>query len=78
MYSTMVIPFDLKGKVAIVTGGADGLGFQFALELLKKEAKARRTLDISENIGRKAVVQLNSEFGPNKAVFVKTDVTDYN
>ncbi|KAH0998954.1 hypothetical protein HUJ05_009554, partial [Dendroctonus ponderosae] len=44
MYSTMVIPFDLKGKVAIVTGGADGLGFQFALELLKKEAKARRTL----------------------------------
>lgn len=37
----MVIPFDLKGKLAIVTGGAEGLGFHFDLELLKKEVKVR-------------------------------------
>lgn len=34
-----MVAFDIKGKVAIVTGGASGLGFYYALELLRKQAK---------------------------------------
>lgn len=33
--------------------------------------------DISLDLGRNAVEDLEAEFGSNKAIFVKTDVTDY-
>lgn len=37
-----MVDFDIKRKVAIVTGGAAGIGFQFARQLLKKQAKVRK------------------------------------
>ncbi|KAH1017480.1 hypothetical protein HUJ05_008113, partial [Dendroctonus ponderosae] len=70
--------FNIKGKVAVVTGGAAGLGFQFARHLLKKQAKAVVLADILPESGQKAVLQLEKEFGLNKAIFIKTDVSDYD
>lgn len=33
--------------------------------------------DVSLEMGRHAVEDLEQEFGNNRAIFVKTDVTDY-
>lgn len=33
------MPFDIKGKVAVITGGVSGIGFQNALELLYNGVK---------------------------------------
>ncbi|ERL83840.1 hypothetical protein D910_01098 [Dendroctonus ponderosae] len=77
-YSASMVSFNIKGKVAIVTGGASGLGLHYALELLKKQAKAVVIADVSAELGRKAIEQFEREFGAKKAIFIKADVTDYN
>lgn len=64
---------DLRGKTAIVTGGAMGIGFGIANRLV--EAGANVVIaDINEEIGNKAASDLNSEGG--KIVFIKTDVAN--
>lgn len=32
--------------------------------------------DLNPEIGAKALLEIEAEFGPNKAIYVKTDVTD--
>lgn len=34
--------------------------------------------DVSDEVGRQAIGQIEREFGPRKSIFVKADVTDYN
>ncbi|XP_050515483.1 15-hydroxyprostaglandin dehydrogenase [NAD(+)]-like [Diabrotica virgifera virgifera] len=70
--------FQIAGKVALVTGGASGLGLNFAKSLLSKGAKGVTLADINERDGKKIAEELNQQFGKNKAIFVKTDVTDYS
>ncbi|KAL1497785.1 hypothetical protein ABEB36_008683 [Hypothenemus hampei] len=71
------MPYQIEGKVALVTGGASGLGFNFAKGLLKNGLKGVTVADIDENIALKAVQELKSEFGERKAIFVQTDVTNF-
>lgn len=33
--------------------------------------------DVNENAGEEAVKEISNEFGPNKVLYVKTDVTNY-
>ncbi len=56
--------FGLEGKVAIVTGGASGIGFNYSNELLNNGAKV-------------IVADLNGEEGEqsNGSYFIKCDVT---
>jgi NAD(P)-dependent dehydrogenase (short-subunit alcohol dehydrogenase family) len=61
---------DVKDKVAIITGGASGLGEACLRNLLKDGAKVA-ILDFDANNGER----LASELGKN-VLFVKTDVTD--
>ncbi|KAF5304810.1 hypothetical protein FQR65_LT07827 [Abscondita terminalis] len=65
----------IKGKVAIVTGGASGIGLSCVKELLRNGLKAVTIADIDEDKGQEAVSQLLKEFGDNKAIFIKIDVT---
>ncbi|XP_023014538.2 15-hydroxyprostaglandin dehydrogenase [NAD(+)] isoform X2 [Leptinotarsa decemlineata] len=68
--------FNLQGKVALITGGARGLGFQFAKELLKNGVRGITISDCDPVEGSTAAETLNKEFGRGKVIFIKTDVTD--
>ncbi|KAK5639028.1 hypothetical protein RI129_011520 [Pyrocoelia pectoralis] len=66
--------FDLNKKVAIVTGGAQGIGLAIVKELLRNGLKGVAVLDVNEIAGQKAVDEIQKEFGPEKVLFQKTDV----
>jgi NAD(P)-dependent dehydrogenase (short-subunit alcohol dehydrogenase family) len=62
----------VKGKVAIITGGASGIGKATA-SLLAKEGAKVVVADINEVNGKKVAEEIKHEGG--KAIFVKHDVT---
>lgn len=64
----------LQGKVAIVTGAAQGLGRAFSEILLKNGAKVMLS-DVNKANGEKTLSELRSQFGQGQADFVKCDVT---
>jgi 3(or 17)beta-hydroxysteroid dehydrogenase len=63
----------VKGKIALVTGAASGIGQAIAV-LLAKEGAEVIIADIGETAGREVVDEINSEGG--KAFFQVLDVTD--
>lgn len=69
--------FEIQGKVALITGGASGLGLQYALALLEKGLKGVTLADVAVEAGNEAIADIERRFGKNKAIFVKTDVTNY-
>ena len=64
---------DLKGKTAIVTGGAMGIGFGIAYRLAEAGANVV-VADLNQEAGIKAVAELAGKGW--KAAFIKTDVAD--
>lgn len=62
----------VKGKVAIITGAASGLG-RGAADLLAKEGAKVILADINETDGRKAAEEIKRDGG--EAVFMKLDVS---
>lgn len=84
--------FDISGKVALVTGGASGLGYHFVDQLLEKGAKVIRKIcnnkkkndlcqgvtiaDVSEENGAKVVQEYEQKYSKERILFVKTDVTN--
>ncbi|KAB0796091.1 hypothetical protein PPYR_10152 [Photinus pyralis] len=65
----------VTGKVALITGGARGIGAAIARELLKAGLKGVVIIDINEEEGLHLVDEFNNEFGQGKALFLKTDVS---
>lgn len=39
--------------------------------------KGAALVDVRSDLGQNAVQDIENEFGQNKAIFIKTDVTDY-
>ncbi len=62
--------FDLKGQVAIVTGGAMGIGAGIAARLAEQGASVV-VADVDEAAGRATAQTLP---GPGKSLFVRTDL----
>ena len=62
----------LAGKVAVVTGGTDGIGKAIALTFAREGAKVI-ILGRNETKGRKAVAEINAA---GEATYMKADVSD--
>ncbi|GLV42279.1 Photoreceptor dehydrogenase [Carabus blaptoides fortunei] len=67
---------DFKGKVALVTGGAAGIGRAYCEELLKQGCKVS-ICDINSDAGDEMIEQLGNKYGKDKVLFCPCDVTDY-
>ncbi|XP_012259443.2 15-hydroxyprostaglandin dehydrogenase [NAD(+)]-like [Athalia rosae] len=65
----------IKNKLALVTGGANGMGFSYARELLRNGASHVAILDLINSTGQEAVNKLNAEFGKRRAIFIACDVS---
>ena len=65
----------LNNKVAIVTGGAQGFGAGIAEALFELKLNVV-VADLNEETGNLFVTKLSSNKSSNKAVFIRTDVSD--
>ncbi|XP_007894131.1 15-hydroxyprostaglandin dehydrogenase [NAD(+)] isoform X2 [Callorhinchus milii] len=64
---------DLKGKVCLITGAAQGIGKSFAETLLGLGAKVV-LLDVNESEGEACKESLDKTFDANSSLFIKCDV----
>ncbi|KPJ01718.1 15-hydroxyprostaglandin dehydrogenase [NAD+] [Papilio xuthus] len=69
--------FDIKNKVVIITGGANGIGAATVEILLEKEAKVT-VLDIDANSLLKLEEKLNNKFVKASVKYIKCDITKDN
>lgn len=67
---------DINGKVALVTGGATGLGRLICEELLKHGCKVS-ICDLDSDAGENAAEELGQNYGIDRVLFCHCDVTDY-
>ncbi|XP_023945717.2 15-hydroxyprostaglandin dehydrogenase [NAD(+)] [Bicyclus anynana] len=67
--------FCLKDKVALVTGGANGIGAAIVKEFLKEGVKFVSILDLEEKSGTALAEALAATYGKDKVEFFKCDVT---
>ena len=60
--------FDVKDKVALVTGSARGFDKEFAIRLLKRGAKVCIS-DLNETAGNETMEELKVKFGHENVIF---------
>ena len=65
----------LNNKIAVVTGGARGFGAGIAGSLFELNMNVV-IADLNEETGNAFASRLSSDKTPNKAIFIKTDVSD--
>ena len=65
----------LAGKITVVTGAGGGIGYEAARSLLWLGSKVV-IAEINPKTGQRAAQRLNQEFGPDVALFIRTDVGD--
>ncbi|GJQ83245.1 hypothetical protein Trydic_g8842 [Trypoxylus dichotomus] len=67
---------DLSRLVALVTGGAGGIGKGCVEQLLKYGIKGVTIADINDSLGEVTTKDFNEKYGSGKVLFVKTDVSN--
>ena len=60
--------YDVKNKIALVTGSAKGFGKEFAIRLLEKGAKVCIS-DLNESEGEETTRELGEKYGPKNVAF---------
>ncbi|XP_002737713.1 15-hydroxyprostaglandin dehydrogenase [NAD(+)]-like [Saccoglossus kowalevskii] len=65
---------EMNGKVAIITGGADGIGEALADDFLNRQAKGVYIVDINEKKGQETLSSLKDKHGAGRIQFWKCDV----
>lgn len=71
---------DLSGKVAVVTGGSEGIGYGCTHTLLKNNIKKLFILSMSDDIADDAINAIKKEMGEetgNRVVWMKCDLSDW-
>lgn len=66
---------DVKGKCAIITGSAQGLGKAFAVRLLEAGAKVCLS-DLNTALGEETLKELQTKHGDDRVHFIRCDVTN--
>ncbi len=66
---------DFAGRIALITGGASGIGRAGAFKLASEGAHIV-IVDINFEAGEETTAALNKQFGKGRATFVQADVTD--
>jgi 3-oxoacyl-[acyl-carrier protein] reductase len=66
---------ELKGKVAIVTGSAGGIGEATAFAVAREDAEAVIIADLNVDRGNEVAEKIRKETGA-KCEFIKTDISD--
>ncbi|KAK9385712.1 hypothetical protein V1515DRAFT_617039 [Lipomyces mesembrius] len=75
MVESVFSQFSLASQVAVVTGGAQGLGYAMAASLCSAGLAGIAILDISPVVGEAAAISLHKAYGTS-ARFYRADVTD--
>ncbi|XP_033976839.1 15-hydroxyprostaglandin dehydrogenase [NAD(+)] isoform X2 [Trematomus bernacchii] len=65
----------LRGKVALVTGGAQGIGRAVVQSLLQSSAKVA-VVDLNKTCGEESKALLDAEFGEGHCHFIPCDVSN--
>ncbi|XP_008315991.1 15-hydroxyprostaglandin dehydrogenase [NAD(+)] isoform X1 [Cynoglossus semilaevis] len=65
----------VNGKVALVTGGAQGIGRAVVRTLLQNSAKVT-VVDMNKDSGEGSKTELDKEFGEGNLAFIQCDVRD--
>ena len=65
----------VKNKIVVVTGGAQGFGGGIAEQLMAQQTNVV-IADLNETVGAEMADRLNKRAKKNRAVFIKTDVSD--
>lgn len=65
----------VDGKVALITGGANGMGASHVHKLLEEGAKVAFT-DFNEKAGNALLVDLQAEFSEGQVLFIPQNVAD--
>jgi len=71
------VDLGLKGKTAIVTGGSSNINRANVLTFAREGANVVNA-DIDDQVGPKVVAEANAQRGGGKAIYVKTDVTNWD
>ena len=71
----MLDKFNLKDKIAIITGGGSGLGLEMSKTLARYEAKVV-IADVRKEEGANAAISINKEVGTDRAIPIQTDVSE--
>jgi 3-oxoacyl-[acyl-carrier protein] reductase len=66
---------ELKGKVAVITGGASGIGREVCRKLAEEQVRAVGVVDISDNVGS-LCAEMNAGFGREVMIPFHGDTTD--
>ncbi|KAJ4982514.1 retinol dehydrogenase 12 [Stagonosporopsis vannaccii] len=78
-FSLEAVP-DLSGKVAVVTGGSEGIGYGVTHTLLSKNIEKLFILSKSDDIAADAINAIKQEMGEekgNRVVWMKCDLSDW-
>lgn len=67
---------NIKNKTVLITGGALGLGYKYAEDLLRNGAKSVAILDLASSPGAESAAILEKEFGKGRAIYLPCDVTN--
>ncbi|XP_071846966.1 15-hydroxyprostaglandin dehydrogenase [NAD(+)]-like [Apostichopus japonicus] len=66
----------ILNKVALVTGGAEGIGKALCQRLLEHGTKLVAILDINADLGKQTATEFSEKFGSDKVRFIHCDVSN--